>query len=65
MFTTKEKIALVIAGAELVVCGIGAIYCYGKAQYHKGRLDMAKEFAVELERIENELVKRHSNEIEA
>ena len=39
----KEKIALVIVGIEVVSILGGAVYCYGKSQFYKGRLSMAKE----------------------
>lgn len=38
---TKEKIALAIVGIEVIAILGGAVYCYGKAQFYKGRISMS------------------------
>jgi len=43
VFNNKEKVALFITGLELVGCIIFTIYCYGKSQYYKGRVERYEE----------------------
>lgn len=45
MFTTKEKIELVISGFWLLMCGVGAIWCYGRSKFYAGRVSAAHERA--------------------
>lgn len=55
MFDKKEKIALVIAGIEILGFGALAIYSYGRAKFYEGRISANKEFKDELNKLKTEL----------
>lgn len=43
MYSTKEKVALGIAGLEIIGFGILAIYCWGQKKYYDGRISKYNE----------------------
>ena len=55
MYNNKEKIALVIAGVEILGFGALAIYSYGRAKFYEGRISVNKEFTNELNKLKTEL----------
>lgn len=59
MFNTKEKIALSILGTIITGCSIGAVYCYGRAQYYQGRIDLGNELKTEMGRVKKELYDKY------
>lgn len=43
MYSTKEKVALGIAGLEIIGCFAVAIYCWGQKKYYEGRISKYTE----------------------
>lgn len=60
MFNKKEKIALVIAGIEILGFGALAIYSYGRAKFYEGRVSATKDLTTELNKMKDEFDKKNS-----
>ena len=43
VMNTKEKVAVAIAGVELLACFVASALCFARAQYYQGRIDATEE----------------------
>ena len=60
-----EKVAMAIVGLELAGCAVLSVFGFGKAMYHKGRLDMSEELKEKMTEIAKEFQENYSTQSES
>lgn len=56
----KEKVALAVAGVEALACGVFAVWCYARSQYHRGRIDAANGLRGEMLKLKEKWEQKES-----
>ena len=56
----KRKIAFTVGCVEALACGVFAIWCYARMQYHQGRIDAANELRDEMLKLKDEMKQKEN-----
>lgn len=56
----KQKIAFTVGCVEALACGVFAMWCYARSQYHQGRIDAANELRDEMLKLKAEMERKEN-----